>query len=286
MTTIVPSSGLILLGQLKTEWGVSTTATLRAFVAGGSYVMSGMLNGSGSPLPTGASTVFLTNFYGAPKSGTSFTYSTPGSYSFVVPGNMQITIEAWGGGGAGGVSDGVSGTNGNDGTASQVIGGVVSMTANGGLGGGGPGTLPSGGSGGTASGGVTTNTTGSNGGSVVGLAQVSGAGGNAPGGGGTGGTSVSATVPNTYLNGNNGTAPGAGGSGAAFFTSAMGASSGAGAGGGSGGYSKSIYSSLSSGTVLTITVGSSGGSISLTLGPGRTMNSGAGADGKVTITIS
>lgn len=216
------------------------------------------------------------------------TFSTAGTYSFTVPTYGTLTVEVWGGGGAGGdpsPSGTANYTEQTGGTASSFNGTVV---ANGGAKGiddlnSSNGTFTSGGAGGTASGG-DTNSTGGNGAS--GTPDIYGGdGGNAPNGGVGGSGGVIDTGIGTLPEG--GSAPGGGGGAFGFGYSYSGYNGAfAPGGGGSGGYSTKTYSSgsLTVGASVTIIVGAGG--IPGTLISGSTPNpyGGAGAPGRVSIT--
>lgn len=175
---------------------------------------------------------------------TTQTYSSPGTFSYVVPPAYGvITIRLWGGGGGGGGASfgACCGGDGGAGGDSSIL--SRSLLATGGGGGGGtvlntPTGL--GGAGGTASGG-NININGSAGGAGINSVS-SGIGANAPNGG-TGGAVASSDGP-----GYSGTSPGAGGSGG---FEAGGGPSEAG-GGGSGAYVEKTYTpaTLTPGTTI------------------------------------
>lgn len=60
----LPSSGPISVGEIQTEFGGVSPASLSEYYAGGLYVPSGTLNGSGSPIPT-SGVISVNDFYGA-----------------------------------------------------------------------------------------------------------------------------------------------------------------------------------------------------------------------------
>ncbi|MBI2030970.1 hypothetical protein HYT05_05085, partial [Candidatus Kaiserbacteria bacterium] len=154
--------------------------------------------------------------------GGSQTYSTPGSYAFTVPQYGTLTVELWGGGGAG-----ATGGNGA-GSASSWNGVVVA--------GGGSGASGSnGGAGGVATGG-SVNQNGGNGENWA-LYDNFINGGDASLGG-TGGHATESC---------NGRSPGGGGAGCNYYTGA----------GGGGAYSKVTYTAgqIAAGTVIPVVVG-------------------------------
>lgn len=224
----------------------------------------------------------------------SVTYTANGT--FVVPsGYTTLTIEAWGGGGQGSgaaqPAGGYTGTPGQDTTVSGT--GLTTMVAGGGQGGGpsSSGLLGVGGTGGVAYNGTTTNASGGNGtDATTGTGGKTGTGGTAPSGsisGGAGGAGINSDVPYlTTTAGNPGSGPGGGGGGGVNFVGAMGMCGGqfysVGGGGGAGSYSKTITSSITPGTVLTVTVGAGGVFIA---GASATYG-GSGADGRVIITYA
>lgn len=221
----------------------------------------------------------------------SASYATPGTYSFSVPAYGSLTVQVWGGGGAGGgffqYAPGGPGGTSSFGNA---------LGATGGSGGAGvtraddPTPRP-GGPGGAGYGG-DSNLTGGSGLSgspgemyVSACGGVSGAGGSAPYGG-VGGAAVSMTAT-----GNPGIAPGGGASGGAGATMYSWPEGGGNyfecayaGGGGGGGYAAKAYSSgqLTPGSTVTVVVGSGGVPW---LYNGQTYNAagGYGASGRVTI---
>ena len=201
---------------------------------------------------------------------TTQTYTSPGTYSYMVPASFgTITIKLWGGGGGGAVS---TFSAGGDGGGTTIVSRSLSA-------GGGKGTaISTGGAGGTASGGDIN---------LAGQAGTSsgGKGGDAPGGGGGGGAGGGAGGTPPF--GSDGAAPGRGGGGEAN-----------GGGGGSGAYVEKTYTpgTLIPGTLINdIVVGArgnrgdmGGGSVSGYGGAGSVSiicsTSGApvpGADGEV-----
>ena len=206
----------------------------------------------------------------------SQTFTTAGTYSFTVPAHNVLTVQLWGGGGAGQTDSSCMGVGGNaprNGTQSSFNGTVI---AGGGGGGNGAPGFGGGGVGGTASGG-DTNINGN-----VGGAGVGSSGGSAPGGGGGGGASgVGWAAP-----GLNGAAPGGGGGGG---SSGGNGSTNSWPAGGSGAYSQKNYSTgaLTVGTSVTVVVGAGGesmpGCLDETFGEIYHGTSGAGGSGRVSI---
>lgn len=196
----------------------------------------------------------------------SQTFSTAGTYSFVVPEHNTLTVQVWGAGGGGaGILGSASDVVGISGGTSVWDGSLVAH-------GGSRGTS-SGGSGGTASGG-TTNTAGVSGEGTSGDRWGGAGGAGANGGAGGARKSIAGS-------GNAGTAPGGGGSGCGGGGRGW-ENWGAGAGGG--GYSVRTYNSgtYQAGTTISLTVGAGGG------GGGVTANNqckgGNGAGGRVIVT--
>lgn len=196
------------------------------------------------------------------------TYTTPGTYTFVVPSYANLTATCWGAGGGGASAGGDAGPTAGATGGSSIFSGLTAG------GGGGGATNRTGGSGGTASGG-TTNTNGEAGGNVPGdgTLQNSGKGGDCPNGG-TGGASVIYVGDGNRVPGNPGNSPGGGGSGGKFIAQ--------GAGGGGGAYTTKTYiqGDLTTGSSITITVGERGlGGIAAVTNRG-----GNGSNGQVTVT--
>lgn len=188
----------------------------------------------------------------------SQTYSTAGTFTFVVPAHNTLTVKVWGGGGGGGAYQ--SGyVNGTAGGVSKWNNTVI---ANGGA----RATGRTGGAGGTASGG-TTNTSG-----ATGETGVEGSYGGKGGNGASGGAGGARNTTNSTA-GKNGSAPG--GAGGGSFPGAR-----AGGGGGGGGYSTITYSAgtLTPGSSITVVVGAAG------TGASATYKGGNGAVGRVAIT--
>ncbi len=197
----------------------------------------------------------------------SQTYSTPGTYSFVVPSYGTLTVEVWGGGGGGGgAQQNVVNTGGTGGTGGTSSWDGAVLSATGGTGGEGNNfTHP--GTGGTGSGG-TTNLSGANGSVYAG--SSGGAGGNGANGG------AGASAPCCNAAGHAGTAPGGGGSGS-YQSNKFGTFRGD--GGGGGGYAtKTFTSGYTPGSTVTIVVGSGGSG-----GYSYTFYGGAGAPGQVVV---
>lgn len=209
--------------------------------------------------------------------GTPEIFSTPGTYTRTIPTYSSMTVEAWGGGGAGGFTSAVN-WSGTPATASSFAG--VSAGQGGTLS---SGNGVTGGPGGTPSGGDVPPSqaggTGGPGGQADSPSTLNVNGGPSPNGGagGTRGTGNSYPVL-----GNPGSPPGGGGAGniTAVFQRQpqpryyyIGT-----AGGGGGAYAKKTY------TAGTLTPGSP---VTVTVGSGGTSNNGAaGAAGQVKITCS
>jgi len=251
--------------------------------------------------PSGA--ISFSDFYNKSSFVSTTTYfQTPGIYTYIVPFNYNsLTIEVWGGGGAGGEAGTIG--SGANGSTSIVTGtGITSIVANGGQGGSGFITNPAynnntspGGTGGTASGG-SVNVNGNSGSSGFIFYVPSGLGGTpVPSGafGGQGGTGTNGLslqggiegIPGFVANnsnvfpGGNGGIPGAGGAGA--YRSGGGPQGqdtyNAAGGGGAGGYARSVISTLNYFAVLNITVGQGG--VKNAVG-------GDGGDGTIVITVT
>ena len=60
----LPSSGVISISDLRTEFSGPTPSSLSDYYSGGTYVPAGTQNGSGAVIPT-SGTIALSNFYGA-----------------------------------------------------------------------------------------------------------------------------------------------------------------------------------------------------------------------------
>ena len=253
--------------ELKASYGNTTTGTSQigmndSAVRGLAGIASGQIS--------------MGNLYGKSAfTPGSQTFTANGTYT-VPTGYSQLMIEVWGAGGGGGGATNSGTSVGGAGAASSVTGtGLTTMTANGGSGAtaGGSGS-GGGGAGGTASGGTSVNTPGTAGqaGSTVACTGGNGGSGANGGSGGSGQTGLNGA-------GGAGNPPGGGGGGAAaLFPKNCHQSYGG--GGGGGGYAKTIISSLTVGTVLTITVGTGGAS-----GTGVYVG-GAGALGQVTVSYS
>ena len=252
--------------ELKASYGNTTTGTSQigmndSAVRGLAGIASGQIS--------------MGNLYGKsafPPGSQTFTangtYTVPSGYS-------QLIIEVWGAGGGGGGATNTGTSVGGAGGASSVTGtGLTTMTANGGSGATGGGSSGGGGAGGTASGGNSVNSTGGAGTAGSTLTCSGGTGGTGANGGAGGAGQL-------VLNGAGGagTPPGGGGGGASRYYPTT-CHQSFGGGGGGGGYAKTIISSLTVGTVLTITVGTGGAS------GGGVYVGGAGALGQVTITYS
>jgi hypothetical protein len=217
-------------------------------------------------------------FGGTPVIVGSQTFSTPGTFSFVVPAyanSLTVTVRGAGAGGAGAFNTSSSGAGGTSyfGSAADLaaLRVPVRVIADGGA------SVPSadsttGSAGGTATGG-DTNTTGTSGVSASGTPDgIKGAGGAGANGGGAGGD----PAPSTVGHGDDGTAPGGGGGGAYAGTAPF---IGARAGGGGGGCAVKAHANgvLTPGDVIEVAVGAGG-----TPGNGN-RDGGLGGNGRVEI---
>jgi hypothetical protein len=203
----------------------------------------------------------LDNF--VPTTG-SHTNNASGTYNFTVPVYRYLTIQIWGGGGAG-ANNGSSG--GTGGTSS--FGSYISAT---GGAGGTPGTGGTGGAGGSGTNG-TYNETGENGkDGAKSTSSYGGAGANTSNGGGARRTT---TYVSSNVAGQAGFTYAGGGSGPVAYSIAYGSM----AGGGGGGYASKTFGrgELSTGTTVSITLGAGGTAVG---------SSGAGANGAIKITWS
>ena len=207
-------------------------------------------------------------------------FNSAGSDAFVVPAYGTLTVERWGGGGAGIGNDIVAGAlamiqGADGGTTSDSLGGSVTGGAAGNI------STGLGGTGGTASGGNTTNTNGNAGGDNGSVTQGTlGHGAGAPNGGGD-----VAAPPDQLGNvaGNQGSAPGGGGSGC--MSHSTGGVPAWYAGGGSGAYSKSVYHAGDpgapvAGSSISFTVGAGGPAATSAVG----MQGGDGSNGRMRVT--
>lgn len=237
--------------------------------------------------PSGATArLDVANFYGKqptdPATAGTTTIDTAGSGTFTIPlYRNTLTIEIWGGGGGGGSGNHDGTYNGSNGASSTVLG-VTAGGGNGGVGGTRYGAQNgAGGSGGTASGSATpspttlTRTEGNAGGGGNAGGNRGGAGGAAPSGGAAGAAGNNGA-------GGAGGAPGAGGGGGGYSDhGSKNPNQAAGGGGGSGAYASIYYSSygaITSGTVVSYTVGAGGlGATPLEIG-------GNGASGRIKFT--
>jgi hypothetical protein len=281
------------LGAIQNEFLGDDPISLSEYYRGGLYVGAGITSAYGTIPTSGQISMGVFRGTSAFVAG-STTFTANGTFT-VPAGYTTLTIEVWGGGGQGsGAAQPSGGYYGTSGETSSVSGtGLTTMIAGGGQGGGpsSSGTLGAGGPGGGASGGTTSNISGGNGtAGTGGTGGMTGTGGTAPSGsisGGAGGAGVNSQIP--YLsttNGNPGSAPGGGGGGGVNFVGAMGMCGGqfysVGGGAGAGAYSKTITSSITAGTVLTVTVGAGGVYIA-----GASPNyGGAGGNGRVIITYA
>lgn len=200
-------------------------------------------------------------------------FSTAGTFQFTVPTYNTLTIDLWGGGGAGGAA-GPGSTVGGAGESSTIV--SLGMTA----GGGGAGipldsnvyyrVRSSPGGGGTATGGNTLNASGG-----AGIQAATDIGGDAANGG-TGGAGAAVFSNSGITLGSPGNAPGGGGGGGHYDLGGNWLYPGAGGGGAN---CRSVFApaSLAPGTLLTVVVGA-GGQASANNAPGD------GATGQITFT--
>jgi len=251
-------------------FGVNATGYLTLSPIVGYFIPNTSDISSAAPAPNPSSLLnrILRNLIRRPpiKLG-SKEWLVPGNYTFAIPPNNTVTIEAWGAGGGGGGWDTGTGHRGID---TFITGNGISIIAGGG-GGGDVGRyrriFGAGGIGGAANGG-TINLNGGSGGSGDGGAR----GGNAPNGG-TGAPAPPRAV-GTYP-GTDGNAPGGGGSGGYSRDGSKDPSYQGGGGGGAGGYVLAEYKAIPDYTEIRITVGAGGAG---------TAQSGSGARGQVIIT--
>lgn len=238
--------------KISTEWSVGASSFLNATPTGVAITACGSCGDTGNCAASSGG--------GVTPGSQSFT--TAGSFNFVVPCHNNLTVQVWGGG-AGGQSVGF----GSVAAASSSSWNTSVLIA----GGGGPPSSSTylGGTGGTATGG-TTNSAGENGGNG-GNNLPSGKGGDSPNGGLGGASQASLSS-----GGISGTEPGGGGSGGR----GTGRGSQGGPGGGGGGYTARTWTqgTYSPGTSIPIIVGP--GSAGSTTGGNR---GGNGATGRVTI---
>lgn len=78
----LPSSGVISISDLRTEFSGPTPSSLSDYYSGGTYVPAGTQNGSGTVIPT-SGTIALSNFYGAKNwvKSTAYLGDGVGSYN-------------------------------------------------------------------------------------------------------------------------------------------------------------------------------------------------------------
>lgn len=290
----------LVVTALTVTTAVSLTAASSYQVANGASVditehgvcrrvVNNHASGAGIFVPTNTSPEW-SSFYNNPPLGVSVsscscsvtpgstTYSTAGSYSFVVPCHNNLTIQVWGGGGGGGgYYNGSAVFGGTGGTSNWDSGSLSATGGTGGRCGFGANTFTyAGGTGGSGSGG-TTNQNGGNGGTLNNCNSGSG------GGGASGGAGGASRPQSSAIAGNPGTAPGgAGGGGMAWFNAGS-PSCNVGNGGGGGGYAIRTYTAAtySVGSNVPVTVGAAGAAGTSS---GGSANGGAGAAGRVTIT--
>lgn len=260
----IKASGSLSLQEINTEFGLGTN--LNAY-RGVRWWTDDNTTGTFN-----SSNISFNEFYSkratSPVVPGSANYTTAGTFTFTVPVHNTLVVELWGGGAAGGSTDGSSNNlNGSPGGNSNWD--TSTLVANGGQGNSGQ----TGGAGGSGSGG-TTNTTGGNG--ANGTAGSPGRGGNGGAGanGGAGGVGVTGGTAG------NGTAPGGGGGGTCRNLRFGGTGKG---GGGGGGYTTRTYSAgtYAAGSSVTVVVGAGGARH-----PSATILGGLGAVGRAVITWS
>jgi hypothetical protein len=228
----------------------------------------------------------IANFYGKqptdPATSGTTTINTVGSGTFKIPlYRNTLIIEIWGGGGGGGSGCHDGTFNGSSGSSSSVLG-VTTGGGGGGVGGDRYGAQNgAGGSGGTASGSATPSPT-----TLIKTSGNAGSGGSAGGNrGGAGGAAPNGGTAGAAGNngpGGVGGAPGAGGGGGGYSDhQSKNPNQAAGGGGGSGAYANIYYSSygaITSGTVISYTVGAGGS------GAPQDQAGGNGASGRIKFT--
>lgn len=271
-----PVSGTISINDINSVFGRGTN--LNAYRGTIWYQPNSLVYGYFS-----SGSISLSNFYNKqpndPATSGSIDYTTPGTYSFVVPlFRNTLNVQIWGaGGGGGGYGIGaVYSTNGSQ----SAFG---SYYANGGGGGQMAGTdrnggnvYAAGGAGGTANG-STVSLTGNNGATTS--SGVVGTGAGAPYGGGD------VTPGFRQAPAPSGSAPGGGGAG--FYYDFGGKFPAAAGGAGSGGYAQSILTptQISAGATITVVVGQ-GGVSGTAPSSGYYPYGGTGANGRVYVVWS
>jgi hypothetical protein len=99
---VLPSSGLISIQALATEFSQALTVPLESYYAGAGIVSSGTVNATSVAVPTSGA-ISLFNFYGvASFTNITHTFFGTGSNTETIPsGAGNVTIEVWGPGGGG-----------------------------------------------------------------------------------------------------------------------------------------------------------------------------------------
>lgn len=127
----LPASGLITLAMIAAEFGGAAPYSLSQYYRGG-----GRVTANNTLVPT-SGPISLAQFYGAQKVVPgSVSYTTPGTYSFIVPTYTSLTadVRGAGGGGAGSRYTGYWIYYGGNGGASSFGGSVVGNGGSGGSG--------------------------------------------------------------------------------------------------------------------------------------------------------
>lgn len=130
----LPAAGLITLAMIAAEFGGSTPYAMSQFYRGGGRVTANNTN-----VPASGA-ISLSNFYGTTKVVPgSAAYTSPGTYTFIVPAYTTLTadVRGAGGGGAGSRYTGYYiyyGDNGNYSYFNAPTGNVVGYGGNGGSG--------------------------------------------------------------------------------------------------------------------------------------------------------
>lgn len=128
----LPAAGLITLAMLAAEFGGSQPYAMSQFYRGG-----GRVTGNNTNVPASGA-ISLSNFYGAVKVVPgSASYTTPGTYTFIVPPYTTLTadVRGAGGGGAGSRYTGYYIYYGDPGTVSYFNAPTGNVVGNGGSGG-------------------------------------------------------------------------------------------------------------------------------------------------------
>lgn len=140
----LPSSGMISLAQLQTEFGGANPISLSEYYRGAGYTTANNTN-----VPASGA-IALSQFFSAIKvTPGSVAYTTPGTYTLTVPAYSALSIDVRGASGGGGGGSGIdqawsvfaSGSAGQAGSQSYFLAsGIVQVVGYGG-GGGGPGNF-------------------------------------------------------------------------------------------------------------------------------------------------